>query len=122
MPFDNRVQYMHAISDLAHNLGHPAVSDASADKVPHAGPKTCHLATVHFPDDKHMLLVRLVTEEPESITCSSHTHQDKRSRFTTLLYDTLERTGFEGLNASRDQTLCVQTSVRCRQTGNMAGL
>ena len=61
------------MTDLAHDLGHPAVSDASADKVPHAGPKTCHLASVvHFPDYNHMLLLRLMTEEHESITTVAH--------------------------------------------------
>ena len=48
-------------------------SDARADKVPHAGPKTCHLASVvHFPDYNHMLLLRLMTEEHESITTVAH--------------------------------------------------
>jgi len=60
-------------------------SDARADKVPHAGPKTCHLASVvHFRDYNHMLWLRLMTEEHESITSSSLSHEDKRSRLQRL--------------------------------------
>ena len=98
LPFDSG----NHMTDLAHDLGYPAVSDASAGKVPHAGPKTCHLASVvHFPGYNHMLLLRSMTEEHESITSSSHTHEDKRSP------------GFEGLDASRDQTLCLQRGRLC---------